>query len=133
MGLKLPVRPKFFLAYMFDCHEFSQEKVLKKTPRSYRDQRKKWWTSLAPIKWWQNLSRLCYCALNWDPLALVARWTPLVQEKAETQNKHFLETRMQGEQADFILTVDQTMALFIYGQAWCMHVQSNQISKAIVE
>lgn len=32
MGLKLPVRPKFFLAYMFVGHEFSQEKVLKKTP-----------------------------------------------------------------------------------------------------
>lgn len=138
MSLKLPVRSKlcvrskFFLAYLFVGHEFSQEKVLKK-PRSYRDYRKKWWTSLAPMKWSQNLLCLYYWALKWDSFALVARWTALSQEKAEIQNKHFLETRVAREQADFILTADQTMVLFIYSQAWCMHVQSNQISQAIVE
>lgn len=99
MSLKLPVRSKlsvrskFFLAYSFVGHEFSQEKVLKK-PRSYRDYRKKWWTSLAPMKWSQNLLCLCYWALKSDPLTLVARWTALSQEQAEIENKHFLETRV---------------------------------------
>lgn len=96
MGLKLPVRPKFFLGYLFLGHEFSQEKVLKRS-RSYRDRREKWRTTLAwikniSLKRWQNLLCLCYSAWNWDPLASVARWTQLGQ--AETQNKHFLDTRM---------------------------------------
>lgn len=96
--LKLPVRPKFFLGYLFVGHQFSQEKVLKRN-RCYRDRREKWWASWASIKnfslkWWQNLLCVCYWAWNWDPLALMARWTELGQEKAETQNKHLLETRM---------------------------------------
>lgn len=46
------------------------------------------------LKWWQKLLCLCCWAWNCDPFASVSRWNQLGPEKAETQNKHFLETRM---------------------------------------